>query len=166
MSGSRSGFATPRSRHRFGSQRRAYADRHGTRIVAVEADVPTRVEPGTATGVIYTVRAKLGVGWQSIEGRAGLLATYTHADIREEYTGTATVTLTSTPHDPLGDLPIHGILGAGARESRLTVTGQEIVAELPHAELVVVEHGGHVALLELADEVNDAIEQFLERLSA
>ena len=46
------------------------------------------------------------------------------------------------------------------------VYSQEIVAELPDAELVVVEHGGHVVLLELADEVNDAIEQFLERLSA
>lgn len=46
------------------------------------------------------------------------------------------------------------------------VYSQEIAAELPDAELVVVEHGGHVVLLELADEVNDAIRRFLERLSA
>jgi pimeloyl-ACP methyl ester carboxylesterase len=46
------------------------------------------------------------------------------------------------------------------------VYSQEIAAELPDAELVVVEHGGHVVLLELADEVNEAIERFLERLTA
>jgi pimeloyl-ACP methyl ester carboxylesterase len=45
------------------------------------------------------------------------------------------------------------------------VYSQEIAAELPDAELVVVEQGGHVALLELADEVNEAIRRFLERLS-
>jgi pimeloyl-ACP methyl ester carboxylesterase len=44
------------------------------------------------------------------------------------------------------------------------VYSQEIVAELPDAELVVIERGGHVALLELADEVNDAIRSFLGRL--
>lgn len=44
------------------------------------------------------------------------------------------------------------------------VYSQEIAAELPDAELVVVEHGGHVVLLELPDEVDDAIERFLERL--
>lgn len=130
--------------HRFGSQRRAYADRHGTRIVAVEADVPTRVEPSVATGVIYTVRAQLGADWHSFEGRVGLLATHTNADIREEWTGTATVALASTPHDPLGDLPIHGILGAGARESRLTVTGQEIVAELDPEYYLPFHYGQHL----------------------
>jgi pimeloyl-ACP methyl ester carboxylesterase len=46
------------------------------------------------------------------------------------------------------------------------VYSQEIAAELPDAELVVVADGGHVVLLELADEVNDAIRRFLERLSA
>jgi pimeloyl-ACP methyl ester carboxylesterase len=44
------------------------------------------------------------------------------------------------------------------------VYSQEIADELPDAELVVVEHGGHVALLEFPDEVDDAIERFLERL--
>jgi pimeloyl-ACP methyl ester carboxylesterase len=42
---------------------------------------------------------------------------------------------------------------------------QVIVAELPDAELVVVPNGGHVVLLELADEVNDAIRRFLNRVA-
>lgn len=42
---------------------------------------------------------------------------------------------------------------------------EEIVRELPDAELVVVEGGGHVVLLEHADTVNAAIQRFLDRLS-
>jgi pimeloyl-ACP methyl ester carboxylesterase len=43
---------------------------------------------------------------------------------------------------------------------------EEICAALPHAELVVVEHGGHVVLLEHSDEVNEAIDMFLRRVAA
>jgi pimeloyl-ACP methyl ester carboxylesterase len=42
---------------------------------------------------------------------------------------------------------------------------EEIVRELPDAELVVVEGGGHVVLLEHADTVNAAIQRFLDRLT-
>jgi pimeloyl-ACP methyl ester carboxylesterase len=42
---------------------------------------------------------------------------------------------------------------------------EEICAALPDAELVVVEGGGHVVLLEHADEVDDALEAFLERVT-
>jgi pimeloyl-ACP methyl ester carboxylesterase len=42
---------------------------------------------------------------------------------------------------------------------------QEIVNALPDAEMVVVENGGHVVLLEHADEVNAAIGSFLGRVS-
>jgi pimeloyl-ACP methyl ester carboxylesterase len=42
---------------------------------------------------------------------------------------------------------------------------EEICAALPDAELVVVENGGHVVLLEYATEVNAALESFLVRVS-
>lgn len=42
---------------------------------------------------------------------------------------------------------------------------EEICAALPDAELVVVENGGHVVLLEHADQVNAAIEAFLRRVA-
>jgi pimeloyl-ACP methyl ester carboxylesterase len=41
---------------------------------------------------------------------------------------------------------------------------EEIARELPDAELVVVEGGGHVVLLEHAETVNAAIRSFLERI--
>jgi pimeloyl-ACP methyl ester carboxylesterase len=42
---------------------------------------------------------------------------------------------------------------------------QEICRALPDAEMVVVSNGGHVVLLEHADEVNAAIGSFLQRMS-
>jgi pimeloyl-ACP methyl ester carboxylesterase len=64
----------------------------------------------------------------------------------------------------LRTVPVQVICGAADLLTPL-VYSQEIVAELPDAELVVVERGGHVVLLELADEVNDAIRRFLERIA-
>jgi pimeloyl-ACP methyl ester carboxylesterase len=65
----------------------------------------------------------------------------------------------------LRTVPVQVICGSADLLTPL-VYSQEIAAELPDAELVVVDNGGHVVLLELADEVNDAIRRFLERLSA
>jgi pimeloyl-ACP methyl ester carboxylesterase len=45
------------------------------------------------------------------------------------------------------------------------VHSEEICAALPDAEMVVVEDGGHVVLLEHADQVNTAIESFLRRIT-
>jgi pimeloyl-ACP methyl ester carboxylesterase len=42
---------------------------------------------------------------------------------------------------------------------------EEIVATLPDAEMVVVENGGHVALLEHADEVDEALANFLRKVA-
>jgi pimeloyl-ACP methyl ester carboxylesterase len=42
---------------------------------------------------------------------------------------------------------------------------EEICTALPDAEMVVVEGGGHVVLLEHADEVNEALAAFLERVA-
>jgi pimeloyl-ACP methyl ester carboxylesterase len=42
---------------------------------------------------------------------------------------------------------------------------EEIVAALPDAEMVVVENGGHVVLLECADEVNEALAMFFRKVS-
>lgn len=41
---------------------------------------------------------------------------------------------------------------------------EEIVRRLPHAELVKIHDSGHVVMLEHADEVNAALEAFLEEL--
>jgi pimeloyl-ACP methyl ester carboxylesterase len=42
---------------------------------------------------------------------------------------------------------------------------EEIIAALPDAELVVVENGGHVVLLEHAEEVTAAVSRFLRKVS-
>jgi pimeloyl-ACP methyl ester carboxylesterase len=44
------------------------------------------------------------------------------------------------------------------------VHSQEIAAVLPDAEFVVVPGGGHVALLEKADEVDEALDRFLRKV--
>jgi len=54
---------------------------------------------------------------------------------------------------------------SGDRDPILPVAhSQEIVRHLPDAELVVVPDSGHVVLLEHADQVNAALQEFLDRV--
>ncbi|MET7417801.1 alpha/beta hydrolase [Dactylosporangium sp. NPDC005555] len=66
---------------------------------------------------------------------------------------------------PLRTVPVLLVCGDRDVLTPLTHT-REIAAVLPEAELVVVPDGGHVVMLEHADEVNDAIEAFLKRVLA
>jgi pimeloyl-ACP methyl ester carboxylesterase len=64
---------------------------------------------------------------------------------------------------PLRRVPVLLVCGDRDVLTPLTHT-REIAAVLPEAELVVVADGGHVVMLEHADEVNEAIEAFLKRV--
>ncbi|MEV4514691.1 alpha/beta hydrolase [Dactylosporangium sp. NPDC049525] len=64
---------------------------------------------------------------------------------------------------PLRRVPVLLVCGDRDVLTPLTHT-REIAAVLPEAELVVVADGGHVVMLEHADEVNEAIETFLKRV--
>jgi len=65
--------------------------------------------------------------------------------------------------NPLADVPVLIIAGDEALLTPLAHS-KEIAGVLPEAELVEIEHGGHVALLEQADVVNAAIDRFLRKV--
>jgi pimeloyl-ACP methyl ester carboxylesterase len=79
--------------------------------------------------------------------------------LRTLYTHNRLVVLNS-----LVELPILVICGDHDFLTPLA-DSQAICRVLPDAELLVVEGGGHVALLEYADQVNAAIERFLTKLT-
>ncbi|HCT81434.1 MAG TPA: alpha/beta hydrolase [Micromonosporaceae bacterium] len=63
----------------------------------------------------------------------------------------------------LGDLPV--LLISGEKDMVTPLTHSEEIARLlPHATYVKLPNSGHVVMLECADEVNEIIERFLERL--
>ncbi|WP_432831853.1 alpha/beta fold hydrolase [Dactylosporangium sp. CA-092794] len=64
---------------------------------------------------------------------------------------------------PLRDVPVLLVCGDKDVLTPLAHT-YEITSVLPEAELVVVPDGGHVVLLEHADEVNDAMDMFLTKV--
>jgi len=65
--------------------------------------------------------------------------------------------------NPLADVPV--LIIAGDRDLLTPLAhSREIAGVLPEAELVEIEHGGHVALLEQADVVNAAIDRFLQKV--
>ena len=65
---------------------------------------------------------------------------------------------------PLRDVPV--LIVCGDTDVLTPIAhSYEIASVLPEAEVVVVEGGGHVVLLEQADEVNEALDRFLQKVS-
>ena len=65
---------------------------------------------------------------------------------------------------PLRDVPVLIVCGDTDVLTPLAHS-YEIASVLPEAEVVVVEGGGHVVLLEHADAVNEAMDRFLQKVS-
>jgi pimeloyl-ACP methyl ester carboxylesterase len=64
---------------------------------------------------------------------------------------------------PLREVPVLIVCGDSDLLTPLDHS-KEIASVLPESEVVVVEGGGHVVLIEYADEVNDAIDRFLRKV--
>jgi len=66
--------------------------------------------------------------------------------------------------NPLADVPV--LIICGDRDLLTPLAhSREIAGVLPEAELVVIEDGGHVALLEQSELVNAALERFLQKVA-
>ncbi len=64
----------------------------------------------------------------------------------------------------LGGVPV--LVVVGTRDYLTPVThSEQILEHLPDAELVKIDNSGHVVMLERADEVNTALQSFLEKVS-
>lgn len=66
--------------------------------------------------------------------------------------------------NPLADVPVLIIVGDRDLLTPLAHS-REIAGVLPKAELVVVEDGGHVVLLEQSEVVNGALDRFLQKVA-
>ena len=66
--------------------------------------------------------------------------------------------------NPLADVPVLIICGDHDLLTPLAHS-REIAGVLPEAELVVIEDGGHVALLEQSELVNAALDGFLQKVA-
>ena len=97
---------------RDGSRVHGWIDRHGVRLVSLEAALGADEGRSDASRLAFNYRARTAADGVGLDGPAVLTRTTFTTRIDARFTGTGTVTLTSGPHDPAGQIPVRDVLGA------------------------------------------------------
>lgn len=107
---------------RRGDFMHGYVERHGVRIIEIKATLPTDLGPAEISGANFNIKATPSCDGIGLEDDPVL--TLAEFDIRlsARREGSGALQLRSTVHDPLGDLEIREIRGAGYMEGDLLST--------------------------------------------
>lgn len=111
---------------RDGDHVRAWIERHGVRIIEIEAELGDDEGPSHVDRHSFNYRSRSAVDGYTLEGPAILTRTRfaTRIDVRRR--ATATLTLRSSPHDPAGDIEIVQIIGAEYQRHELACHTEEV----------------------------------------
>jgi acetoacetate decarboxylase len=111
---------------RNGDQFHGYLERNGTRILELHADVGEDTGPGHADGYAFNYRARPAADGIGLEGPATLTRAHFDTTIRANRIGTGSVTLRSTPHDPLAEIEVVSVVRAVYQEHDIHGTCQAV----------------------------------------
>jgi acetoacetate decarboxylase len=98
--------------HRRGDRMTGYIERRGTRPMQLDAELTEDTGPVRGTGHNFNYKATPSADGLGLEHDAVLTVATFENDFWTSRGGTGEVQLTSTVHDPLGEIPIESVLGA------------------------------------------------------
>jgi acetoacetate decarboxylase len=113
--------------HRRGDRMTGYIERHGTRIIQLDAELTQDNGPVRVTGHNFNYKATPSADGLGLEHDAVLTVATFDNDLWTSRSGTGEVRLTSTVHDPLGDIPVESVLGASYIEGDLIASCRSAV---------------------------------------
>jgi len=97
---------------RDGDHVHAWIERHGVRIIEIETDLTEDLGPTVTDRSTFNIKSRSSAGGYGLEEDAILTRTQFHTEVDSRRTGPATLALRSSPHDPIGELPVVELLGA------------------------------------------------------
>jgi acetoacetate decarboxylase len=140
-------FGEPKKLAQSGINRRgdhysAWLDRGGVRLMELSADLPDDQGPSETGGINFNFKARPAANGIGLEEDAILTIAHFETSIRVLKTGTGTITLRGTVHDPVDELPVREILGANYIECDL-IGRCEAVETVPADVFLPYHHGRH-----------------------
>lgn len=126
--------------HRGRTSMDGSVDRHGVRLIELAAELDTDLGPSNATGVNFNIKSSPSCTGVGLEADAIVTLAEFDVDLTAHRTGTGTVRLRSTPHDPLGDIPVGTTRQAVHQEGDL-VPCTRSVATIPAATFLPYAYG-------------------------
>lgn len=118
----------------------AHIERGGTRILELDARLTDDLGPRRAAGSNFNIKAIPSCDGQGLEDDAVLTLAEFDVDLTAHQTGNGTVTLRSTPHDPLGDLPVLGVVTAVWQEGDLFARARRLT-KIPAQQFLPYAYG-------------------------
>jgi acetoacetate decarboxylase len=121
--------------HRRGSHMAGWIERDGVRLIGLDVDLAEDHGPQHVEGVNFNYKATPACDGHGLEDDAVLTVASFANDLTTYRTGSGTVTLASTPHDPLGEIPVVSVLGASYLEGDL-ISSCRAAARIPAEEFL------------------------------
>jgi acetoacetate decarboxylase len=125
--------------NRAGSRMTGWIDR-GVRLIEIEADLPTDNGPLETSGANFNFKAQPASDGVGLEADAVLTLAEFDMSLTKTLTGTGTVRLGGTIHDPLDEIPVVEVRQAGYIEGTLAARCRSI-AHVPADEFLPYAHG-------------------------
>jgi acetoacetate decarboxylase len=128
--------------HRRGDQFNAWLERGGVVLMELRADLPEELGPSESEGVNFNFKARPAANGVGLEEDPILTRATFQSIVRVARSGTGSLTLRGTVHDPLDEIPIVSVTGASFVECDL-IARCESVATVPADQFVPFHYGRH-----------------------
>jgi len=118
---------------REGDRVHGTAERHGARLLDLDATLTDEGDSDPGTTTVFHYKFQPAVDGDGFHADPALVAaTIESSPTRVEH-GDADLALGTTTHDPLGDLPVEGVVGARYAETDLALTATVLATVDPEA---------------------------------
>lgn len=128
--------------HRRGDHFGGWLERDGVRLIELHADLGEDAGASEGEGINFNFKARPAANGVGLQEDAILTRAHFQSIVRVARTGTGTVALQSTVHDPLGEIPITSVAVAAYVECDL-LARCESVATVPAQTFLPYHHGRH-----------------------
>jgi len=125
---------------RAGARATGWVERHGERIIYLEAELTEDTGALDTTGLNFNIKATPSCSGYGLEDEAVVTAADFEVHFAATRSGSGAVRLRSNPHDPVGSIPITEVRGAVWQEGDLLASSRR-VATIPAADFAPYFYG-------------------------
>lgn len=125
---------------RRGNGFHGYIERHGTRVLELQAELGLDLGESQEDAYAFNFKSRPAASGVGLEGPASLTRARFETRIKTQRTGTGTIELRSTVHDPLAELQVVSVVAAYHTEHDISARC-EVVAAVPAEQFLPYHHG-------------------------
>ena len=126
--------------NRKGTRMSGWVERHGVRIIDLQADVSVDLGPVQSSTANFNIKALPATNGEGLEGDAILTVAEFRQDLRVYREGAGSIVLRGTPHDPLNEIEIVKVLRGTYLEGDLIASARNL-DRIPAAEYLPYYYG-------------------------